>query len=75
MKAEPDLDHNIFTDRRMQLDAIFSSLKEDIELGLSNSELIDTLKNSMDNQLKGNVIEIEIIKQYVKSKTNEINLI
>jgi len=75
LKAEPDLDHNIHTDRRMQLDAIFCSLKEDIELGLSGSELIDTLKNSMDNQLKGNVIEIGVIKQYVKSKTNEINLI
>ena len=75
MKVEPDLDHNIHTDRRMQLDAIFSSLKEDIELGLSNSELIDALKNGMDNQLKGNEIEIGVIKQYVKSQTNQINLI
>jgi len=77
LKVEPDLDHNIHTDRRMLLDAIFSSLKEDIELGLSNSELIDALKNGMDNQLKGNEIEIEIgvIKQYVKSQTNQINLI
>ena len=66
MKVEPDLDHNIHTDRRMLLDAIFSSLKEDIELGLSNS---------MDNQLKGNEIEIGVIKQYVKSQTNQINLI
>lgn len=75
LKVEPDLDHNIHTDRRMQLDAIFRSLKEDIELGLSNSELIDALKNGMDNQLKGNEIEIGVIKQYAKSKTNEINLI
>ena len=75
MKVEPDLDHNIHTDRRMLLDAIFSSLKEDIELGLRNSELIDALKNGMDNQLKGNEIEIGVIKKYVKSQTNQINLI
>jgi len=51
-QQEADLDHNIYTDHRMKWDATFSSMKEDIELGLSNGKLIDALKNGIDNQSK-----------------------